>query len=380
MFPVWETCYIQETRRLNREKLHMRSIDKSEIRERLIQFDINFAPLKFKQIQIEPQLDRVDAVADAIIEARFGNLPLKFMVEVQGSLTPKLLLASAARIARSAKIYKTNPLLLVPFLSEENCRILQELQVSCIDLCGNGILIIPGKIFIERTGSANLFKEERSIKNVYRNESSIVGRTFLLVPIFDSLKQLEETIQLLNGHLRKSTISKVVSSLERDLIVTKDGRLVRLIQPDKLLDALKDNYRPPKTVKKIKGKLKESWSSFRKKIDFEVYAHGSQLCQTGRSSVNLYATMAEDKLTSFYTDIDPEWLLELGKADYIETERFPDFEITQVEESFPFFDQRTIEGFQMASPIQCYLELAKGDKRQQEVSEQVKELILREVK
>jgi len=219
----------------------MRSIDKSEIRERLIQFDINFAPLKFKQIQIEPQLDRVDAVADAIIEARFGNLPLKFMVEVQGSLTPKLLLASAARIARSAKIYKTNPLLLVPFLSEENCRILQELQVSCIDLCGNGILIIPGKIFIERTGSANLFKEERSIKNVYRNESSIVGRTFLLVPIFDSLKQLEETIQLLNGHLRKSTISKVVSSLERDLIVTKDGRLVRLIQPDKLLDALKDN-------------------------------------------------------------------------------------------------------------------------------------------
>ena len=48
----------------------MRSIDKNDIRQRLIQFEINFAPLKFKQIQIDPELDRVDAVADAIIEGR----------------------------------------------------------------------------------------------------------------------------------------------------------------------------------------------------------------------------------------------------------------------------------------------------------------------
>jgi hypothetical protein len=358
----------------------MRSIDKSEIRQRLIQFEINFAPLKFKQIQIDPELDRVDAVADAIIEAKFGSLSLKFLVEIQGTLTPKLLLASASRIARSAHLYKTNPLLIVPFLSEENCRILQELRVSCIDLCGNGLLIVPGKVFIERTGNANLFKEERTIKNIYRNESSIVGRAFLLIPMFESLKQIEDAIVLLNGHLRKSTISKVVSSLERDLIVMKEGRLVRLIQADKLLDALKSNYRPPKPVATIKGKIKEPWDSFRKKLDSEVDAHGAQLCQTGRSSVNLYAVMAEDKMASFYTDTNPEMLLELGLIDYVETERFPDFEIIQVEERFPFFDQRSAEGYLVASPIQCYLELANGDKRQQEVSEQIKELLLRDLK
>jgi hypothetical protein len=60
------------------------------------------------------------------------------------------------------------------------------------------------------------------------------------------------------------------------------------------------------------------------------------------------------------------------------TTRFPDLELLETADPLVYFDQRTEEGVPYASPIQCWLELQAGDKREREASNQVRELVLSE--
>ncbi|MFH1760817.1 MAG: hypothetical protein ABIA63_06920 [bacterium] len=52
----------------------------------------------------------------------------------------------------------------------------------------------------------------------------------------------------------------------------------------------------------------------------------------------------------------------------------------ETEDETVFFDARNENGFWWASPVQVYLELMAGDKRDKEAAEQVKSLILKNLK
>jgi len=60
-----------------------------------------------------------------------------------------------------------------------------------------------------------------------------------------------------------------------------------------------------------------------------------------------------------------------------QTDRFPNLEIVETETEFFYFDSRKEKGFFWASPLQVYLELITGDKRDRETAEQVRDLILK---
>lgn len=59
-----------------------------------------------------------------------------------------------------------------------------------------------------------------------------------------------------------------------------------------------------------------------------------------------------------------------------ETDRFANLEILRTSEARMYFDPRVEDGLPYASPIQAYLELAVGDKRQKDATEQVRRGIL----
>ena len=52
--------------------------------------------------------------------------------------------------------------------------------VSGLDLCGNGVVTVPGEWLVYRTGKPNLYPQSFPIKNVFRGASSLVARVFLL--------------------------------------------------------------------------------------------------------------------------------------------------------------------------------------------------------
>jgi hypothetical protein len=86
--------------------------------------------------------------------------------------------------------------------------------------------------------------------------------------------------------------------------------------------------------------------------------------------------MAREPILSFYCS-DLERLLRRLGPDLKETSRFPNIELLETDEDFVYFDVRDKLA---ASPVQTYLELMQGDKREQETAEQLRETILQPIK
>ena len=78
------------------------------------------------------------------------------------------------------------PMLIVPYLREKQLEQLAEEQPSGIDLSGNGIVCIPGKLLVFRTGKPNKYPDSAPTKYAYRGTTSLVARTFLCRPSFGS--------------------------------------------------------------------------------------------------------------------------------------------------------------------------------------------------
>ena len=58
------------------------------------------------------------------------------------------------------------------------------------------------------------------------------------------------------------------------------------------------------------------------------------------------------------------------------SDRFPNLELVETEDETVYFDTRKEGNSCWASPVQVYLELMAGDKRDRETAEQVKSFIL----
>jgi hypothetical protein len=97
---------------------------------------------------------------------------------------------------------------------------------------------------------------------------------------------------------------------------------------------------------------------------------------TGLSSVAQYAVMQREELLSLYCPRLEALLEELPGS---RTERFPNLELIETEDEPIYFDAREQVGFRWASPVQVFLELMAGDKRDRETGERVGALLLKDV-
>jgi hypothetical protein len=61
------------------------------------------------------------------------------------------------------------------------------------------------------------------------------------------------------------------------------------------------------------------------------------------------------------------------------TDRFPNVELIETDDETVYFDAREDAGFWWVSPVQVYLELMAGDKRDRETAEQVRSLIFKDI-
>jgi hypothetical protein len=233
-------------------------------------------------------------------------------------------------------------------------------------------------LLVFRSGSANQFRWQGQIKNVYRGASATVGRLLLLRKEFTSLGEFLEQTRALDGRVTLPTVSKVCKSLEQDLIIertpgqTRRSRGLRLLQPEKLLDLLGDNYVPPEVGRVWTGKYTGTPQSLVERLsEWEQQGEG-RVVLSGASSVQSYAVMAREPLQTFYCS-DVTALTKSFGSDLVETDRFADIRFLETRDDFVYFDRR--EGL-VASPVQTYLELATGEKRERETAEQVRRLIL----
>jgi hypothetical protein len=191
------------------------------------------------------------------------------------------------------------------------------------------------------------------------------------------VKEIEELLRQRGKGVVMSTVSKVLQRLEDDLIVARSEEGIRLTQPDTLLDNLSSNYEAPREQVEFRGKCSLPIKEAARRLSEAATARGKKLVLTGAACVERYAVAAGAPMLSVYTTMDVDALLESSGIDPSETSRFVNLEITQTRDERVFTDIRPKDGVPYASPVQAYLELSNGDKRQQDAAQQVRRGILK---
>jgi hypothetical protein len=351
----------------------------SEMIRRLQEGEIQLPPLEFRVIEMESRSGRY--IFDATIQALWSGEKIgQFAVELKPTSTPKVIQNAMDKVRRWRSDSDLEPMIIVPFLSEERLKELEEERISGIDLCGNGIVIIEGRLLVYRTGSPNQFKSTSSIKNIYRKKTSLVPRMFLAKPRFQAVQEILGEIQLrdrlaLNWEAKEMslpTVSKALKAMGDDLLIQrKDG--IRLVQPKKLLDLLAENYDSPKSANRIRLKLPVDDFQVLERVREEASRLSMPWVATGLSSVARYAVMQRGEMTSVYC---PQVRYLLQALEGKETSRFPNLELIECDDERVYFNSIEEDGYCWADATQTYLELMAGDKRDRETAEQVKTYIL----
>ncbi|WP_298866192.1 hypothetical protein, partial [uncultured Gimesia sp.] len=338
-----------------------------------------FPGVQFQITETEKQIEGTNEIVDAMVDAIWEKKRIRFVVETQLPFNPKSIQEAIKRVKKSAEQLKVYPLILTPYLSEEQLEVLEELCVSGIDLCGNSVIVAPGRLLLYRSGNPNKYPSSSPIRNVYRGTSSIVARTFLLRPEYETSQELLEEIVNRGGEVTLPTISKVSSALVDELILErkKQGRAtkLRLLQPEKLLDRLAEKFEAPVIQQQFIGKLSLDEMKFQSLIQNWKQDSSESIVLTGSSSSDSYATMAREPIQQYYCTDLASLLKYLGES-VRENDRFPNIQIYETDEPTVYFDIRNSIN---ASPLQTFLELNTGEKRERETAEQVRESILNDL-
>lgn len=350
-----------------------------EMLDQLRQGSVQFPPLTFSYLS-DRMDNSEDKRIDAYIEAKWKRKSARFAVECKAISTPKFF-QNGINYLKSLSLPKNSfPMLFMPFLNERQLKDLEREGISGIDLCGNGVVVSPGSFSVFRSGGKNRFPSSAAIKNIYRKNSSMVGRGFFANPDFQTVQDIRATINQRNllvtcwnkKPMSLSTVSKVLKTMVEDLIITRT-ETIRLLQPDKLLEKLYKNYNPPVVKERIRLKIPENNNSMLRLLSEQSRQLKLPLIASGISSVTQYTVMQRgDLLTAYCPKV--ERLLE--KLPGSQSDRFPNLELLETEDESVYFDARQEDGFWWASPLQVYMELMIGDKRDQETAEQLKTLIL----
>jgi hypothetical protein len=343
----------------------------SDILDTLRAGKVELPPLRIQLVGVEPERDGRDGRPDAYVDIAWADRTLRFFAEIKTSATPRTLREATYRLQRYAEASGMRPLLIVPYLPPSRLEQLEQSSTSGVDLCGNGIVVVPGEVLVYRTGNRNRYPAGRSIRNVYRGATSLVARVFLLRPEYDSVQAVKDEIIRRGGFISLSTVSKALKQLDEDLVIRREGRVTGLLDSDRLLEQLAREFRPPR----ISARKLFRWIGDEAEILRRMNDTGRRLVLTGAASVDAYAVMPRERTVQCYCrEIDP---LERALGRELEaTTRFADLELIETRDPVVYFDSRPADGVAGASPIQCWLELTTGDKRQQDASETVRRKIV----
>ena len=365
----------------------------SEMLAKLKASPVSLSPVTLTMREISARLG--DAQYDAIVDATWDDDEAAFAIECKRLGTPKEFAGAILQIQSWKLPDDMFPMLLLPYLKPEQLDELDRLGISGVDLCGNGVITISGRLKVFRTGQPNRFKSSATIKNVYRGKTSLVARIFAEQSSFPSLQSLREAIverdflsaNGLTKPIGLSTVSKALKTLEQDLIIAReDDGTIRLLQRDQLLDKLQRNDEPLEAQEAIKLKVKTNalWEW----VGYYTNALSGLAVLSGLSSTSKYAVMQRAEIYQLYTP-DPIALAKrmTGRAGASEvppnenpakeTDRFENVVLVKTKRPIDYFDVRVGERLGWASPLQTWLELMRGDKRDRETADQVRELLLK---
>lgn len=336
---------------------------------------IDLKPLRFSRIESEQSLREVDATYDINWDGKQGY---RFIANVKARATSQALAAAAMQVKSSAYEARGRfPLVIVPYLSPASLDEVERLGISAVDLCGNGVVQVPQQWLVVRSGKPNRFRGSNPLRGAYRGAASLVGRAFAVQPRFERVGDVLSFIEARGGHITLATVSKALSRLEEDLVIAREAKSIRLLQADKLLARLQEGYQPPQIRAKLQ--LKAPLADAELRLRDAAAVIGARFSPTGIASASRQTVVATEPVATFYCSAQPDELARAASLNPQQEKYFPTMELLQTDDERVYFDTRSGEEGMLASPVQTWLELATGDKRSQEVANNLRVRLQREL-
>ena len=350
----------------------MRKIEAANFETMLREGALRVPPLDIRIIK----LDRGDHGGDTVVEVAWRGRTCRYVAVFRRDAKPQTLKLAIDQVKQyTSQLGQGQPMIIAPYFSGEKLDELLEEGISAIDFSGNAAIEAPGRFLFYKTGNPNGYRDSSPIRSAYRGSGSLVARALLLDRQFQAVGNILSAIKNRGGALTMGTVSKILKRLEADLVIERPSRnAVRVIQPERLLQGLLDAYQPPKIENIWTGKVAMPTADLLARL--EGFAEEGNLVRTGESSAGEYAVWAGEPIIACYCSVTPARLLERLDAQAKETRGFPNLRLIQTEDKRVYFDRRPKLA---ASPIQSWLEMASGDKRQKEAAEQIKSLLLNTV-
>ena len=358
-------------------------LTEKQIRQSLMNMDEIFAPLIVK-IKIEQTSLPDGRNIDVFLELSIQNGPsFKAVVEIKTVATPQNILLAAQLL----KTYVADdeqedkiPLLVAPYMGNKQAKILADNGISWLDLSGNMSIRVSNRIYIERTGKPNCFPDTAPIKKIFQGTSSLVSRALLLKPEgFSTLYEIVDFINNRNAKVTLSTVSKVLKSLEEELLINRSKSLISVADSEKLLERLAEGYK-----NSTERKRRNTYGFVIQGIERLSYSNPSAIrsaCKDylacGFYAAQIKGLAATDKITIFVKDIEQfRRKAEEELVSITADEEFGNAIITETSDPGVWFnpDWRGLDP--VVNDVELYLEMMVDTPRGPKIAEQLKRQIL----
>ena len=304
---------------------------------------------------------------DLVLTLDFGGKLLKVYGEIKSQITPKVLRQFGPWLARlKALSPKELYALICPFLSPQSQRYCMENKIDFIDLSGNVLLRVPGKVLIQRLGRPNKYRGRQLFRNPFAGASSRVVRVLLQFPnqawtVTGIEKELAQESEQQDREgmfeLSISSISKTLQSLEEELLIRRDKSKIIVPEPRRVLIRWAEKYQ-----ERYKWTLRRSWT-VRNPFGFDVESSVKGLTSrfreldsvlTGTAAANISAPfLNSDRIDVFLLRNQSETLL---RALNNERSLGPDFLFIYPYDIGVAMYAGEIEELRVTSPVQTYLD------------------------
>jgi len=337
-------------------------ITEKEIIQHLQRAGDQYAPLainRFEEQVLLPQGYRIDAIIEFSIQ---DGPSFEALVEITPVSTPKNILEKSRQLADYViEINKPNivPLLIAPYIGTKQAKILADKGISWIDLSGNMSIRVTAPI-----------------KKIFQGTSSLVSRALLLKPEgFSSLYEVVDFINDRNANITKSTVSKVLKSLEEELLINKSKSLISVTNREKLLEKLTEGYLSS-TERKSRETHRFATEST-KKLFYSLFERQTDYLAYGFYAAQIKGLAVTDQITIFVKDIEQvkkasvwNWVKITPDAE------FGNINITETKDPGVWFNTSLQMYDAVVDNIELYLEMMADTPRGPKIAKLIKQRIL----
>ena len=270
------------------------------------------------------------------------------------------------KVAENSFPYPVIPVLCVPFMGEAGQQTCAEAKVSWLDLSGNCRIEAPGLVYWILIND-NEFKRSGRPESAFARKGSRISRRLLMEP---NRWFQQKGLACITG-VDASHVGRVLGKLHETGLVERNKPMVRVADPDRLLEAWRDEYRfAGHDV--IRGHISAgAGDSLLRGIANTFSELEEPYAATALPAAWQWNRFAGFRLCTVYLPRDPSYGLKKDLG-FREGSRGANTWLVVPEDEGVFDGAEFIDGVNCVHPVQIYLDLKDHPERAAEAAEELR--------